>query len=181
MRAAKNLSTQGDHTRIVRQLADGRMDLSFHAPPGQWRVYSMALQADGKVLVVGAYYGMKFNGKTLGPLARLNSDGSIDSDFNPAIDGYVTSLEVVAGGKILVGGLFHLPNRDGGAVRFVAREERIAHNAICDLDKGEIDHWVVVPWSQQEMRSYATRYFNVVLDKEKVDSYFFQIIKKASK
>ena len=39
-------------------------------------------------------------------LGRLNTDGTLDTSFNPGADGYVDSLAVQADGKILVGGDF---------------------------------------------------------------------------
>ena len=78
-------------------------------PGASDRVRAMALQADGKVVVGGAF-------TTLGPggmgittrnfIGRLNPDGSIDTTFNPGADGQVEVLVIQADGKILVGGSF---------------------------------------------------------------------------
>ena len=73
-------------------------------------VYSLVLQADGKVLVGGAFSGVA--GQTRRCLARLNPDGTLDTGFNPGathVDSSNTevySLAVQADGKILVGGVF---------------------------------------------------------------------------
>jgi uncharacterized delta-60 repeat protein len=62
------------------------------------------MQADGKILVGGWFTNLA--GQVRNHIARLNADGSLDSDFNPNADGYVYSLAVQADGKILVGGAF---------------------------------------------------------------------------
>jgi hypothetical protein len=72
--------------------------------------HSLALQADGKVLVGGAFTNLA--GQTCFYLGRLNADGTLDGAFNP-IKGItalsspgVRALAVQADGKILVGGTF---------------------------------------------------------------------------
>jgi hypothetical protein len=74
-------------------------------------VYSLAVQADGKILVGGWFTTL--GGQPRNYLGRLNADGTVDSGFNPgAIGGPypampgVNSLVVQADGKILVGGSF---------------------------------------------------------------------------
>ena len=69
-------------------------------------VYSLAVQADGKILVGGSFTTL--GGQTRNHLGRLNADGTLDSTFNPGASGLscVYSLAVQADGKILVGGNF---------------------------------------------------------------------------
>jgi uncharacterized delta-60 repeat protein len=67
-------------------------------------VYSLAVQADGKILVGGNFTTLA--GQTRTNIARLNADGTLDSGFDPGADGEVNSLAVQADGKILVGGHF---------------------------------------------------------------------------
>jgi len=59
-------------------------------------------QPDGKVLITGEF---STSGQPLKQLQRLNSDGSVDQTFNPAIalGSTVRLLSVLADGKILVG------------------------------------------------------------------------------
>ena len=59
-------------------------------------VDALALQADGKVLVIGG----------LNQLARLNSDGTTDYGFDPVFDAVVRALAVQADGRIVVAGSF---------------------------------------------------------------------------
>ena len=97
---------------IGRLNADGTLDTGFNpgaghnSPYSPW-VYSLAVQADGKILVGG--YFTTLGGQTLNYLGRLNADGTLDTGFNPVAGGaypYVRSLAVQADGKILVGGYF---------------------------------------------------------------------------
>lgn len=67
-------------------------------------VYSVAVQADGKILLGGPF--ATFGAVTRNNLARLNADGSLDTGFNPNPLSEVDSLVVQPDGKILVGGLF---------------------------------------------------------------------------
>ena len=67
-------------------------------------VYSLAVQADGKILVGG--YFTTLGGQARSSLGRLNADGSLDTAFNPGANNNVYCLLVQADGEILVGGLF---------------------------------------------------------------------------
>jgi uncharacterized delta-60 repeat protein len=71
-------------------------------------VYSLAVQADGKILVGGNF--TRLGGQPRACLGRLNADGTLDPTINPRAEGgnspFVDSLVVQADGKILVGGRF---------------------------------------------------------------------------
>jgi uncharacterized delta-60 repeat protein len=68
----------------------------------------LAIQPDGKVLIVGPF--RSFNGHGINQLIRLNSNGTEDLDFSTAIgnafDGDTRTVELQPDGKILVGGEF---------------------------------------------------------------------------
>ena len=64
----------------------------------------MVLQADGKIIVGGAFTIL--GGQTRNYIGRLNPDGSLDTSFNPAADGFIYALAVQPDGRILVGGEF---------------------------------------------------------------------------
>jgi uncharacterized delta-60 repeat protein len=67
-------------------------------------VYSLARQGDGKIIIGGDFNGVC--GKYREGLARINSNGSLDTYFKGVVDGIVRSVALQADGKILVGGAF---------------------------------------------------------------------------
>lgn len=71
-------------------------------------MYSLAVQADGKILVGGDFTMM--GGQTRNRIARLNADGEFDSGFHPEPGGpnstTIYALAVQADGKILAAGGF---------------------------------------------------------------------------
>ena len=101
--------------RIARLNATtGAADVSFD-PNANHFVYSLAVQADGKVVVGGEFNGANsIAGGTRNRIARLNSNGTLDTGFNPDANNPVASITVRADGKILAGGLF---TSIGGAAR----------------------------------------------------------------
>jgi uncharacterized delta-60 repeat protein/uncharacterized repeat protein (TIGR01451 family) len=98
-------------SRIARVQASGALDATFNPGAGANNaVYSLALQADGKVLVGGAFTTIHESAANF--LARLNADGSADAGFTPGQgpNAAVNSVYVAANGKIAIGGDFTLFN-----------------------------------------------------------------------
>jgi uncharacterized delta-60 repeat protein len=93
---------------LVRFNADGTLDTSFIDPVlAGGGTYAVALQADGKVLVGGGFTSVGSPATARGRLARLNPDGSPDTDFaDPALDGTCVGLAIQSDGKILAAGSF---------------------------------------------------------------------------
>ena len=93
---------------IARLNADGSLDGGFNPGVGGISpvayVCSLALQADGKILLGG--YFTTVAGQSRYYLARLNTDGTLDSGFNPSANAVVEALAIQADGKLLVGGAF---------------------------------------------------------------------------
>jgi len=96
---------------LARLNSDGTLDTGFASVLDQSGVYvqSVALQADGKILIAG--YFSTVDGISRNALARLNSDGSLDTNFADLSitgSGYpnVGCLAVQNDGKILIGGSF---------------------------------------------------------------------------
>ena len=75
-------------------------------PNANSEVNSIAIQADGKILVGGDF--TIIGGATRNYIARLNPDGSLDTDFNPNANSTVHCIAVQADGKILIGGVFNV-------------------------------------------------------------------------
>jgi len=113
------------HPGIVRLLADGTLDPSFAAITLQFTLNPLvelglwakpAIQTDGKILIVGDFEGV--NGTPDPGVARLNSDGSLDTTFNAT--GFtrfspsrpIRGVVVQGDGKIIIGGDFAIT---GGA------------------------------------------------------------------
>ncbi|MDB6034285.1 MAG: hypothetical protein JWM16_4623 [Verrucomicrobiales bacterium] len=105
--------------RIARINVDGSLDLSFNPGTGadgfvtDIGLYPATVANTnniGKIVVVGAF--TSFNGVARYCVARLNTDGSLDTTFNPAdgANGVIRSVVVLSTGKILIGGEFTLIN-----------------------------------------------------------------------
>jgi uncharacterized delta-60 repeat protein len=99
-------------------------DLSFPNTSGP--VYSLAVQADRRILVGGVFHGANSIGsEERNYIARLEMGGAVDLMFNPNAQNAVFAIVMQGNGKILVGGFFHKANSIGGADRNnIARLER---------------------------------------------------------
>ncbi len=95
-------------TNIGRLNSDGSLDTDFD-PGAGGIVYAIAVQADGRIVLGGAFITLGGGGTGTTPrfyIGRLNSDGSVDNSFNPGADNLVSAIALQADGKILVGGQF---------------------------------------------------------------------------
>ena len=97
--------------RLARLTTTGSKDSGFQTNLGTGFnaiVYTIAVQADGKILVGGNFTSL--NGTTRNRLVRLNSDGTVDTSFytnlGTGFNANVLTIAVQADGKILVGGEF---------------------------------------------------------------------------
>lgn len=70
----------------------------------------MAVETNGQIVIGGGF--TSFNGTQCSYVARLNSDGSLDSTFNPGVgpNGAVIAVAVEPAGEILIGGQFSSVN-----------------------------------------------------------------------
>ena len=95
-------------SRIARLHADGSLDETFLPPGGAsgGPVYHILRQVNGRILLGGAFTNV--NGASLNRLARLNSDGSLDKEFNPGTGAsdMILSMALQTDGRLLAGGLF---------------------------------------------------------------------------
>jgi len=109
------------HDSIARLNSDGSVDSSFTTPvmtsSSFGSVTSLALQADGKILVGGHF----LIGTDVKNTVRLNSNGTLDGTFNTTETGgpFVSVLVIQPDGKILVGG--QIGNYDGISGRGIVR------------------------------------------------------------
>ena len=105
---------------VARLNADGSLDPDFSADAYvKERAYVLLAQTDGKVLVGGVF--KVINGQARNDLARLNADGTLDTEFAPVtgINQQVDCLALQGDGKIFVGG--HFSTVGGVARGHVAR------------------------------------------------------------
>ncbi|MBA4147268.1 MAG: hypothetical protein H0X66_04070 [Verrucomicrobia bacterium] len=115
---------------IARLNPEGSLDTTFDpgtgVAPSMSEVHSVSLQKDGKVMLGGSFSSV--NGKSLNGIARLNTDGTLDSAFDPGggVTGIIYSgvstvfaIAVQPNGRIIIGGNFK--NADGVARERVAR------------------------------------------------------------
>ncbi len=96
--------------RIGRLLSGGAIDAGFN-PGANDTVQALSAQADGQILVVGAFTTLGGGGigtTTRNRIGRLHADGALDVDFNPGANDEVYAVAVQPDGKILVGGLFSM-------------------------------------------------------------------------
>ncbi len=98
-----------DRNRLARLRANGAIDAGFN-PNANNAVNCLAVQRDGKILVGGHFTTLQppndESASNRSRLARLNVDGTLDSEFYPRADGSVASVAVQADGSILLGGTF---------------------------------------------------------------------------
>jgi uncharacterized delta-60 repeat protein len=94
---------------LARLNPDGTLDTSF-APQPNLQVLALALQPDGKILVGGDFGMITPTGATstnaFNYMARINTDGTVDTTFNPDLNSPVYAIALLASGKILIGGAF---------------------------------------------------------------------------
>ena len=95
--------------RIARLNADGTLESTstFNVGTGaDDSVFTLGLQADGKILLGGDFLNVNGIGRVR--MARLNSNGSLDTTFDPGAgaNDKVSCVMAQADGQILVGGYF---------------------------------------------------------------------------
>jgi uncharacterized delta-60 repeat protein len=105
-----------EHGAFARLNADGTLDAAFpDILSAGGRVGRIALQPDGKILIGGAFSTVA--GASRGNVARLNTDGTIDTTFGNGLAGANSSilgLALQSDGKVIIAGLF---NRVNGTLR----------------------------------------------------------------
>jgi uncharacterized delta-60 repeat protein len=103
---------------IVRVNPNGSLDASFDGGSGfDQPPRDIEIDSSGRFLVFGSF--ASYAGTPRSYLARLLSNGSLDTSFNPTIDNLIQTLTFQPDGKILIGGNF--TNINGQAVKGIAR------------------------------------------------------------
>jgi uncharacterized delta-60 repeat protein len=105
---------------IARIDVNGAVDPSFNPGTGaNSAIGLMAYQSTGKLIITGAF--TTYNGIARPGIARVNSDGSLDTNFDPGTgaDQSITGIGIQDDGKIVIGGFFS--NYNGVPRKGVAR------------------------------------------------------------
>jgi uncharacterized delta-60 repeat protein len=93
---------------VARLNSDGALDTSFDpgGGPNGAGVFGLALDADGKIVVAGKFDDFAGSGRA--GVVRLNSNGSVDTSFNPGTGTLelVEAVTVQPDGRVLIGGRF---------------------------------------------------------------------------
>lgn len=98
-----------NRSNVARLLPNGALDAAFIPPAiSNAQIYALALQPDGRILIGGLFH--RIGGVERLSLARLESNGSLDPTFVPALDSntIVRALAVQPDGRIVVGGNFFI-------------------------------------------------------------------------
>lgn len=116
---------------IARLNSDGSLDTGFSTGGGlNNTVEALHLQSDGKIIIGGTFTTV--DGVSRNRIARLNSDGSLDTSFNPSAGGADATVNAVytqSDGKVLIGGQFN-------GVNGVSRARIARLNSDGSLDTG---------------------------------------------
>jgi uncharacterized delta-60 repeat protein len=109
---------------IMRYSSAGVFESSFR-PIVDGSVFSIALQADGKILIGGNFSNVRSSATTTNyaraGIARLNSDGTVDPTFDAKISAsnfLVNGIFIQADGSVLITGVFQ---PTGSVARQIAR------------------------------------------------------------
>ena len=131
------------HLHLARLNPNGTLDNTFNpAASAVGIVYAVKRQADGKIIIGGDFDYV--NGVARRAVARLNSDGTLDTTFNVSagISGDVYALEIQPDGKIIIGGLF------GGDLTFPAyAAARINSNGSFDVNLNNGGSFITVAYA----------------------------------
>ena len=84
---------------VARLNSNGTLDTTFNVILSTTAtIYVVAIQGDGKVLIGGTFSGV--NGFNRSNMARLNSDGTLDTSFDPSV-GSLRNIIILPGGKYM--------------------------------------------------------------------------------
>jgi len=106
----QNQANSASANYAARLNPDGTADTTF-IPDPNYEVNAIAVQADGKIVLGGAFSQVQPDGNSIGiirnGIARINYDGTLDASFNPNTYGNISAVAIQAtDGKIIIGGNF---------------------------------------------------------------------------
>jgi uncharacterized delta-60 repeat protein len=122
---------------VARLNADGSVDGGFD-PNANAVVNALVMQGDGKIVIGGVFTSLTPNGAatatTLNYLARINQDGTLDANYNPAPNSGVNALLLQPDGKVVAGGTF-TQVQPNGATTATTRNDIARFNTDGSLDQ----------------------------------------------
>jgi uncharacterized repeat protein (TIGR01451 family)/uncharacterized delta-60 repeat protein len=92
---------------IARLNSSGGLDTTFNPGVGvNGVIWSMGLQGNGQLIIAGDFTAVNATNRL--NIARLNTDGSLDTSFDPGIsaDGVINAIALQSSGKIIIAGDF---------------------------------------------------------------------------
>jgi uncharacterized delta-60 repeat protein len=121
---------------LARLNADGTLDANF-APQPNLQVLSLLLEPNGQIVVGGDFTQMIPTGATVASalnfIGRLNSDGSVDSTFDPDLTGPAYTMGLTSTGQIVVGGAFSSLSPNAGTTSYTVQNiVRLNNNGTVD-------------------------------------------------
>jgi uncharacterized delta-60 repeat protein/MYXO-CTERM domain-containing protein len=129
-------SSDTTRTFLARWRANGELDTAFEPRPSG-SVSAVVVQRDGKLVLGGDFTTLQSANSgvlTTAPyLARLASDGALDTTFAPGANAAVRALSLQSDGKIVVGGTF-TRFTPAGANNSILRNRAARIQANGDLD-----------------------------------------------
>ncbi|MCI9844381.1 calcium-binding protein [Flavobacterium pectinovorum] len=94
--------------RLIRLNSDGSHDTAFNTSiaAGSGIVNQIVEQSDGKIIIVGSF--TKYNGITVNRIARILSDGNLDTGFftGSGAPANINCVQIQPDGKIIIAGNF---------------------------------------------------------------------------
>jgi uncharacterized delta-60 repeat protein len=174
--------------RIARLNSDGSLDTSFNPGTGaDYAIFSIYRQPDNKLIING--YFSQYNGVSRNRIARLNSDGSLDTSFDPNIgaDDAIFFSSTDMGGRIVIVGNFTMYN--GQMRNYIAR---INSDASLDnsFNKQNLSFWTRGSWIRVEnsssvyfldTKNVRHAYINEAIWYSYFDSSYFYNVRTISK
>lgn len=100
------------YNRVLRLNSTGSVDATFSIGNGaNGIVNDLKIQPDGKVMIVGQF--TSYRSTTRNRIARINSNGTVDTNFSPSsgANNTINTVALQADGKYIIGGSFTTFNR----------------------------------------------------------------------
>ena len=135
---------------IGRLNPDGSLDTGFN-PGADSPIYALAMQANGKIMVGGAFTRLGGGGSgttTRNRIGRLNPDGNLDTSFDPGANSYVQTMALQPDGKVLVGGAFTMLGGGGTGTTTRYFIGRLANNEAAFENLGVDGAGSMITWSR---------------------------------